>query len=92
MSDMPCIDCLIFPLCKEHLLSYMKWDIEREDMTDATVHRAYNFTIRQKCSIVDYYFTSLKQNEVGYYDLLTIRLDSIFKLRETAIKRGYDNF
>ena len=85
-----CIDCITFAICKEDLLEYMKWDVERVDMTDATVHRAYNFTIRKKCSIIDYYFTFLKNNEVEYYDLLTIKLDSTFNLKNTAIKRGYD--
>ena len=49
---MPCIDCLIYPICKNEIIDYMETYEPISAHPELTIYRAYIYTLKPKCILL----------------------------------------
>ena len=85
MNDMPCINCLVFPICKSQVIS--KLQVEPGAGSRASVYRVVTDILLKKCYLIREFFSSqyLLVNHDNatrhlYYELVADISNDVFKI------------
>jgi len=92
--NMPCRQCITYAICLNRLMEFLKNDVERLPTTQASIHRAYSFSLSRHCSIIIEYFHQQENNmsdtrRLTFCWVVAEELNEVFKLYERMYK--YEN-
>ena len=77
MKTNPCNNCLLYPICRNQLLSYFQKD--RHVKTAFTLYKAYIIKVEPKCNLISNW---LAINGYVKYDIIAKCLVLIFNIKD----------
>jgi len=90
MKTNPCEDCLIYPICRNQLLSYLKKEcsIKYHLTTAFTIYKAYKIKIEPKCDLIESWLEingyALKYDTIAKCIVLTFNIKNYKGKHETT--------